>query len=381
MKAPTIFGIDKFLIEANQYREKRIGLVCNEASRTTAGIHSRVALAQAGFSISVLFTPEHGLDSQGVDGAYMQHGIDPQTNIRIVSLYSEQLAPTQQDLQDIDIILIDLPDIGARFYTYLWTMSYILESAERYNKPVILLDRPNPHAQKLSLAEGPLLDQNCQSFIGRFSIPVTHHCTFGELARYFKAMYYPKVPLQIIPLSNWDRMINEGYPFFPTSPAIQKRETIYTYPGACLFEGLNIHEGRETAHPFAQFGAPWIDASQLLKTVQERLKDASVQEVHFQSTTPLYPQEYCHGLYVKPLLTRNFQSVRYFIEIIKIIDELFPEKLQEREYHTNVNPTGHKHLNLLLGVPHALDAIRNNTIHTELSADQWINSMTPYLLY
>lgn len=176
------FGIDQIITDPEPYNNKRIGLVCNVASLTSNGIHTRIALKNAGFNLVKIFAPEHGFDAQGEDGKYIDHNIDAETAIPIVSLYSDKLAPNKDDLADLDIVFIDLPDIGTRFYTYLWTMTYVLESCEKYTKPVVLLDRPNAIAHDLSLAEGPLLHPSCSSFIGRFNIPITHHSTFGELA-------------------------------------------------------------------------------------------------------------------------------------------------------------------------------------------------------
>lgn len=381
MKSTSLFGVDILLTKANLFKDLRIGLVCNVASVTSNGKHSRLALNEVGFNIIKLFSPEHGFDSTGADGAYIQHQIDSATQLPIVSLYSEKLAPSEEDLADIDLILIDLPDIGARFYTYLWTMTYVLESCEKYNKKVLLLDRPNPMAHAISLAEGPFLHPRCSSFIGRYNIPITHQCTFGELAQYFKHTYYPNLDLQIQNMQNWDRITNTGYSFFPTSPAIQKRETIYTYAGACLLEGLNIQEGRETAYPFAQFGAPWIDANLLYKKVMEELNEADIEIVHYISTASLYIGEECHGLRVIPKNPATFQSVQYFIDLIQLIYELFPQQLSERNYHTNVNPTGTKHLDKLLGIPDAFEYLKNNKINTKEGIEDWEQEIASFLLY
>lgn len=374
-------GIDRLLQQKAAYKQQRIGLACNVASLTQDGIHSRIALKEAGFHVVKLFAPEHGFDGQGVDGAFMAHQLDRETGIPIVSLYSEQLAPTAEDLADLDLMLIDLPDIGARFYTYLWTMTHVLESCAQQGVRVLLLDRPNPMAHALELAEGPVLDPHCSSFIGRYPIPVTHHCTFGELARYFKSRYFPNLQLEVLAMNNWSRTLNQGYTFFPTSPAIQKRETIYTYAGACLFEGLNIHEGRGTAHPFAQFGAPWIDAELLLQEVEKLQLDAEVIAVHYTPTISLYAGKLCHGLLVIPQHPQTFQSFRYFLQLIQLIAELFPNQLSERNYLTNVNPTGKQHLDLLFGIPNAFTQMRNNTIDTQSGMDQWQRDMQEFLLY
>lgn len=366
------FGIDQINTDPEPYNNKRIGLVCNVASLTSNGIHTRIALKNAGFNLVKIFAPEHGFDAQGEDSKYIDHIIDAETAIPIVSLYSDKLAPDEEDLTDLDIVFIDLPDIRTRFYTYLWTMTYVLESCEKYTIPVVLLDRPNAIAHDLSLAEGPLLHPSCSSFIGRFSIPITHHSTFGELALYFKDKHYPKLQLNVVSMLNWNRARNEGYTFFPTSPAIQNRLTTYTYPGACLFEGLNIHEGRGTRYPFSQFGAPWIDSELLYKQVKEGLLGADVEIVSFVSTVGIYVGEECHGLRIIPKNPSSFQPVRYFIKLMRLINNLFPHQLKERNYLTNVNPSGEKHLDKLLGIPDAFKNIAENRIDTSKGIEEWV---------
>lgn len=375
------FGVDTMLEKASSYHAQRIALVCNAASLTSQGLHSRFALQKAGFNIVKLFAPEHGLDSTGADGAYINHQKDNVLNVPIISLYSEKLAPAEEDLSDIDVLFIDLPDIGARFYTYLWTMTYVLESCERHHKPVVLLDRPNPMAHNLNLAEGPFLNSKCVSFIGRYNMPITHHCTLAELAQYFKAIYFPELKLEIVAMKGWDRTQNQGYPFFPTSPAIQKRDTIYTYAGACLFEGLNIHEGRGTDFPFAQFGAPWIDAVLLHEQVKKRLTEAHIEEVHYVAKESIYSGEVCNGLRIIPWKPKTFQPVDYFIRLIQIIYELFGDKLTERAYKTHVNPSGSSHLDKLLGIPQAFEFLKNNRINTKEGIEQWVRDISPYLIY
>ena len=249
-KKNILFGIDNFL-QSNSYKDRRIAFVCNKASVTTHGIQSRVALIKNGFNIVKLFSPEHGLNAAGEDGCYQADGIDSLTGLPIVSLYGDRLTPRQEDLEDIDIVLFDLPDIGCRFYTYLWTMTYIMEACAVFNIPLFIADRSNPVGGNLLKAEGPMLDESsCSSFIGRWSIPLRHSCTLGELAKYFKATKIPTLQLVIIPVSNWQREIIDADDFTPTSPAISKLSTALLYPGTGLLEGINVNEGRETEYVF-----------------------------------------------------------------------------------------------------------------------------------
>lgn len=373
------FGIDVLLENPQPYLNARIGLVCNQASITQDGINTRLELQKAGFNLIKIFGPEHGFDTQGEDGKFIHHQIDQLTQLPIISLYSEKLAPSEEDLADLDLIIVDLPDIGARFYTYLWTMSYVMESCERYGKPILILDRPNPIANSLEMAEGPLLESSCSSFIGRFPIPINHQCTFAELAQYFRAAYYPQLKLEVIAMEHWNRTTNTGYHFYPTSPAIQNREVTYIYPGSCLFEGLNINEGRGTDHAFQQFGAPWIDHHLLAVKVEQQLSEATIEKVTYTPNIGLHENEECFGLKITPLNPTEFKAVNYFVKLIQIIHQLFPNQLKERNYLTNVNPDGSKHLDKLLGVPHAFEKIIQQEIDT--SDQTWHATMKPFLLY
>ena len=207
-----------------------------------------------GFTLVKLFSPEHGLTASGADGAFQNNHIDNLTNLPVTSLYGDRLAPAEEDLDDIDIVLFDIPDVGCRFYTYLWTMTHVMESCASFNKQFIVADRPNPIGGNMLQAEGPMLDEeNCSSFIGRWSIPVRHSCTLGELAKYFAGTKIKSLQLEVIPAGNWQRnqiADDSGLKFIPTSPAIQSLNTALLYPGMGLLEGINVNEGRGTDKAF-----------------------------------------------------------------------------------------------------------------------------------
>lgn len=372
------FGIDVFL-ETIDLKDAAIGLVCNAASLTTTGTHTSQALLAHGFTIKKLFSPEHGFSVKGDDGAFISDDTDLVTRLPIISLYGNKLAPTTDDLADIDLVILDLPDIGARFYTYLWTMTYVMEACVANGKKLLILDRPNPIATQFDFAEGPVLEENCSSFIGRFSIPIKHNCTLAELANYFKVLQYPLLKLETIAMKNWDRYKNDDYPFFATSPAIQKRHTAYLYPGTCLFEGLNINEARSTEFPFEQFGAPWIDAN-LLKCKMLEISDAvDLEIVSYQAVAAPYLGEICNGLRIIPKSLHSFKPVNYVITLISLITKLFPNKLKERNYLTNVNPNGEKHLDKLVGTTNSFEKISSNNLDT--AVPNWLTTIKPYLIY
>src|SRR5882724_995681 len=293
VKARLRFGADIFSQQANKYRDQRLALVTNEAATTIGGEPARQALLSAGFTIVRLFSPEHGLERRGEDGHEMPDGKDALTGLPVISLYGDKLGPDAADLADIDILLFDLPDIGCRFYTYLWTLSHVMEACERHRKPLLILDRPNPLSGNLDLAEGPMPDEErCASFLGRWSIPLRHSCTFGELARYWKAMRLPGLDLRVIGIQGWERNSfhrDWGIPFVPTSPAMTNGEAALLYPGLGLLEATNLSEGRGTDGPFRMAGAPWLDNVRISALFNDlRLTGVSTEPVGFIPASSKY---------------------------------------------------------------------------------------------
>lgn len=196
------FGIDHLLALDPKWKTKKIAFLTNDAANTSKGIASRKALIDAGFNIVLLFSPEHGISTKQEDGYVIKDAVDPITKLKVISLYNKKLAPTKEDLKGIEVLLFDIPDAGTRFYTYLWTMSYYIETAASFKLPVFILDRPNPLGGMFNLVEGPMLDSSLSSFIGRFSIPIKHQSSFGELAKYFNESQHWNAQLEVITCKN-----------------------------------------------------------------------------------------------------------------------------------------------------------------------------------
>lgn len=387
-----LFGIDSFIKQTATFKKISFGLVTNNAATTSHGILSRTALLQAGFTISKLFSPEHGLTAKGEDGVYQSNSIDSLTQLPIISLYGDHLIPTAKDLADIDMVLFDIPDVGCRFYTYLWTMTYVMEACALHNKPFILLDRPNPIGADIDKAEGPLLDEkNCSSFIGRWNIPVRHSCTLGELATFFAATRIKNLNPDIIKVQNWNRKkiaSEAGWNFVPASPAIQDAETALLYPGMGLLEGINVNEGRGSDWPFKIAGAPWID-SQQLNTAFNNLQFPEIKStaISYIPEWGLHAGEVCQGLQFSITDTKNFRPVETGLQLLQLIISLYPEQCKERLYPTIANPSGSGHLDKLTGVHHSFEKIKNGELTyttlqpTDPIAIVWKEIIQPYLLY
>jgi uncharacterized protein YbbC (DUF1343 family) len=302
----------------------------------------------------------------------------------VISLYSEKLGPSQEDLQDVDLVLFDIPDVGCRFYTYLWTMTHVMEACASFNKPFMILDRPNPIGAILENAEGPMLDETCcASFIGRWNMPVKHACTLGELATFFAETRIPKLQLDVLKVINYHRHHTaiRDLEFIPTSPAIQNIQAAMLYPGTGLLEGIMVNEGRGTDKPFEQLGSPWIDEEQLCDALQLKLKHVSVSPVQYIPNAGIYANELCRGVAFQLSEPAAFKAVASGIATLETIIQLYPDHIRERLYQTHANPTGEGHLDKLLGCKNALKILKQQGSFKTDVAEEWHSMMKSFLLY
>jgi uncharacterized protein YbbC (DUF1343 family) len=387
-------GIDGTLEDAlPSLKKQNWGLVTNDAARTREGVRTRLALLQKDWKIRCLFSPEHGLSATGMDGQAQSHHKDQLTGLPVYSLYGPQFIPALHKLTEIDGVLFDLPDAGVRFYTYLWTLSYLMEACLEAHKPLVILDRPNPLSGRLDLAEGPMLDEaTLSSFIGRWRLPIRHSLTFGELAMYWKEVRRMSgLEIQVIPCQNWGRdqyIADTDLPFFPPSPAINELDSLLTYPALCFMEGLNVNEGRGTSIPFQQFGAPWIDGKRLASLLNENnFPGVYFQAVSYTPDASRYVGEKCHGVHLKVVDRTIYRPVQTGIGILALLCLHFSEKVEWSEYPTHANPTGMNHLDLLLGNSHIRPILEETPIdvlsklNKIVPTPEWKNEAQPYLLY
>ncbi len=385
------FGIDCLLRNPPSWKNQRIGLVTNHAATTAHLSASREALLENGFKVVVLFSPEHGLDVQGADGHEMLDGKDVLTGLPVISLYSHKLAPSPADLLNVDILLFDIPDVGSRFYTYLWTLTHVMEAAAAAKKKLVVLDRPNPVSGNLDLAEGPILDESQASFIGRWPVPVRHSCTLGELALYFNAERHLACDLELVRCEGWERNSFQpdwGIRFVPTSPAIRDFNSMLLYPGTCLLEATNISEGRGTDTAFQLAGAPWMDGMDIAGIFHGfGMDEVEVESVAFTPDSSKYQGELCQGIRLTPRDPAYFQPVFLGLVLIRMVKELYPSRFAWAPYPTLVNPTGEHHLDKLLGIPDSEDLFslplpKFMAEVTKLTrCADWKKAVSKYLLY
>jgi len=384
------FGIDIVLQNDPDWKQKQIAFLTNDAAKTNKGIISRLALQQAGFQLTKIFSPEHGINAMGADGAFIENGIDTITGIPITSLYGGQYMPSASDLAAIDIMLFDIPDAGTRFYTYLWSMTYWIEAAAINHKQVIILDRPNPLGGQMMMSEGPMLDNSISSFIGRFNIPIKHQCTLGELANYFNQTLQWKANLTIVQCENWNRakqFYDWNLKWSAPSPALQNMEAALLYPGLCFFEATNVSVGRGTKYSFEWIGATWLNIPAIQMVWQSILKDAFIIETVSLPIENEGISVNTNGIRIKVIEPNYYEAVLNGLLLLKMIKDIHPTQFKWMPYPTNANPTGKNHLSLLLGIPNAEEIfelplqqwLQKITLHVKV--DSWRKRIAPYLLY
>lgn len=387
---PLHFGIDVILKNAPVWKNERIALLTNDAARTNKGVLSRLALKDAGFNLTKIFSPEHGIQTTGEDGAVMHDGHDTITDLPIISLYGKKFMPSSDDLKDIDILLFDVPDVGTRFYTYLWTMTYWIEAAAINHKQVYILDRPNPLSGDIMMSEGPMLNESISSFIGRFNIPVKHQCTLGELALYFNAVKNWNANVKVIQCEGWHReqlFFDWHQKWVNPSPALQNIEAALLYPGTCFFEATNVSVGRGTPYSFEWIGAEWMNIAAMTMVGQNILReDLKIENLTLPITVNGNTIQ-TKGIRIKIIEPKFYSAVLNGLLLLKLVKDIHPKEFKWMPYKTNANPTGENHLSLLLGVPDA-EAIFDlplqqwlQKINALIRVEGWKKNIEPYLLY
>lgn len=278
-------GIEVLLEDSlHLVRGKRVGLITNHSGRTRDGTSSIDALYGApGVRLTALFGPEHGLRGVARGGEHIASGVDSATGVPIHSLYGATLVPTPAMLKDVDVLVYDIQDVGARVYTYVWTMALAAEAAAKAGKAFVVLDRPNPiRADRI---EGGVLDPRFRSFVGRYPVALRYGLTPGELMRWLVATGQVKAKVSVVPMRSYRLSMwwqETGLPWTNPSPNIRRPETALLYPGTVFFEATNLSEGRGTDLPLELVGAPWLkDAG----TIARELNAKHLPGVRFDSTS------------------------------------------------------------------------------------------------
>ncbi len=332
MKNKVVYtGLDSIVKKwPNNLKGADVGLLIHPASVNRNLRHAiEICLSSRNFNLTTLFGPQHGIRGETQDNMIEWQGfLDKNIGLPVYSLYGDVRQPTPSMLNNINVLIIDLQDIGSRYYTFIWTMDLCLQSCNQMNKSVVVLDRPNPIGGHI--IEGNVLNSEYASFVGLKPLPVRHGMTIGEIANYLRNEFYPDLDLYIIPVKNWkrNRWFNEtGLKWVPPSPNMPSLDTALVYPGMCLLEGTNISEGRGTTRPFEVFGAPFIDPDTLVGRLKEQpLPGVIFRPMYFKPTFQKHAGKLCGGAQIHVINREKFKPFKTGISILKAIYDLYPEE-------------------------------------------------------
>jgi uncharacterized protein YbbC (DUF1343 family) len=311
----------------------RLGLLCNASSVNSQFIHARMLINKLyPGQLKAIYSPQHGFYAEKQDNMIESSDmLDPYLNIPVFSLYGETRVPTRNMLDAIDLLIIDLPDVGTRVYTFSTTLSYCLEAAKKYDKQVLLLDRPNPIGGKL--VEGNVLHPDCRSFVGRFPVPMRHGLTMGELALLYNEQFGIDCDLEIIPMKGWKRNMffkDTGLAWTAPSPNLPTPDSALVYPGQVIWEGTNISEGRGTTQPFELFGAPFINPQKILEFLgNHKIPGVILREAAFEPTSNKWKGNICRGFQIH---VTDHESYRPYHTSLRLLQAVLLSHKNEFEW-------------------------------------------------
>lgn len=367
---------------------KRVGVICNHTSLLPNGVHLVDTLLHRGVKVTALFAPEHGIRGKIEAGKTVDMETDSATGLPVYSLYGGTKKPTMEMLDDVDVLIFDMQDVGARFYTYISTMGYCMMAAGEYGKKFYVLDRPNP-INGVDI-EGPPIDLDLRSFIGLYPIPVRHGMTIGELALMSLDMGYlnpSTVDLIVVPMVGWKRPMwydETGLPWIAPSPNMKTLATATVYPGTCFFEATNFTEGRGTEKPFEYIGIPGLNSNVVVAKLNKlELPGVKFVPVQFTPTGDQpasalkFKGKLCNGVFVKVTDRTAFRPVLTGVMMIATMKQLYPKKFI-------VNKGRFDHL---FGSTQVSDRLEKGKVGNSIfsiyrtSLDTFIRQREKYLLY
>jgi len=379
-------GIDELLAHhRGLISHKRIGVITHYSM---TDCHLVPVIDRLRFDADIhlirLFGPEHGVLNAAPEGEHIAFAEDTHSQLPAVSLYGDVKAPNTAMLADLDALVIDLQDIGTRYYTNPSTLYYALQAARNAEITAIVLDRPNPLGG--IKREGHLLDADYESFVGMLPLPIRHGLTFGEEARLIQDQFFPDVHLNVVPMAGWTRSMlwpDTEMPFVSPSPNTTHFDMTLLYPGTCLFEGTNVSLGRGTAHPFEWIGAPWVDGHLLADWFNARSVPGIVaRPIYFTPFRSLYQGELVKGVQLHVVDVRQVHSLKTGATLLEAFQTLYPDNFQIG------SPDDDKRLffDLLAGGTRLRDAIQSRNLKAYFSEEsailaQFEATIQPYLLY
>ncbi len=343
----TILGLEKFCeTGGSTTRGLRVGLVCNQASVDHKYRHAADLLRSTdGIDLRALFGPQHGIRGDVQDNMVeTPHARDSETGLTVFSLYSETREPTSEMLEDVDVLVVDLQDVGCRIYTFVYTLANCMRAAKKFGKKVLLCDRPNPlGGLKIS---GTVLDPAFASFVGQFPIPTRHGLTIGELAIMFRDVWGLECDLEVVTMEGWSRELwfdETDVPWVLPSPNMPTLDSATVFPGTVHLEGTQISEGRGTTRPFELVGAPYIEAAEYARTLERiGLPGVKFRASNFLPTFQKHAGETCGGVQIHVADRETFEPFNTGVAVVKACYEMYGEDFKWKnppyEYVFDQNP-------------------------------------------
>lgn len=378
-------GLDVFLDnDFKKYKGKRIGLVTN-----MTGVNERLVPAidlffdHPDIELTVLFGPEHGIRGDAKEGEVVTSFTDPETKLPVFSLYGKTRKPTEEMMDEVDVIVFDLQDIGSRYYTYIYTMAHVMEACAEYDKEFVVLDRPNPIAGER--LEGNMVEEDVRSFVGLLPIPNRHGMTVGELARLFKHEFGYHCELTVIPMQGWKREMyydDTGLFWVPPSPNTTTMDMMILYPGTCLVEGTNLSEGRGTTKPFEWIGAPFINGQALAEKFNARnIPGVLARPITFTPTYQKHKGENCSGIQLHIENRDKVHALKTGVALLETIATMYPDQFEFIE-----SKPGRYFFDLLAGTKSLKDSILNGKTDSFFAAcekqlEEFNKTREKYLIY
>ncbi len=388
--ASVLSGLDVLATRPDLLERRRVGLLCHQASVTRNLDHAlNVIAGQRGAKLAALFAPEHGMAGAAQDHARVGSTKDAATGLAVWSLYDGRpgLAPRPEMLSGIDTLVVDLQDIGSRYYTYAWTMSLAMAECARAQVPVVVLDRPNPLGGRL--LEGNIAEPGYTSFVGLYPLPVRHGLTIGERAAHMNKEHGIGCDLTVVPMRGWRREMrweDTGLPWVLPSPNMPTLDTARVYPGGCLIEGTNLSEGRGTTRPFELVGAPFLHGERLARDLGRRsLPGVVFRATSFMPAFHKHKGQTCHGVQVHVTDVDRFKPFATYLALI------VEARRQSREFRWKPPPYEFERrrlpIDLLCGGEGIRRAIERGTPLAQLERSwqaglaDFARARRPYLLY
>lgn len=346
-RAKVKLGLEKSLTDKfNVLKHSGIGLICNQASVNHDFEHAAdLFFEHPEINLKALFGPQHGIRGDVQDNMIeTTHTVDARTNLPIYSLYSETRKPTLEMLENIDVLVFDLQDIGGRVYTFIYTMAYAMQACAEFGKKFVVCDRPNPINGKE--VEGDLLQIGHESFVGQYPIPMRHGMTVGELAKFFNEEFKIGCDLEILSMDGWERdfyLDETDAPWVVPSPNMPTVDTAVVFPGTVYFEGTQISEGRGTTRPFEYVGAPFVESFEFAEALKKLdLEGVVFRPTGFQPTFQKFAGQTCGGVFLHVTDREKFKPVLTGIALVKTLYEMYPENFRWKEppyeYELERNP-------------------------------------------